>query len=126
MEFDPHNYIVLDTIVTILVAIITSGSLAAILGRRSERRERTSEQRQLQVDLLRGLAHDRIVYLGMKYINRGWITTEEFENLSEYLFKPYKAMDGNGSAERIMMEIRKLPIRASAYDHLTQTTLEKE
>ena len=126
MELDPHNYIVLDTFVTIAVAIITSGSLAAILTKRAAKRERGDEQRQLQVDLLRGLAHDRIVYLGMKYINRGWITTEEFENLSEYLFKPYKAMEGNGSAERIMYEIRKLPIRASMYDNLTQSTLDKE
>lgn len=29
--------------------------------------------------MLIGLAHDRIVYLGMSYIDRGWITQDEYE-----------------------------------------------
>lgn len=49
--------------------------------------------------MLIGLAHDRIVYLGMLYIERGCITQEEYEKLG-----------GNGSAKRIMQEVDKLPI----------------
>ena len=55
-----------------------------------------------------GLGHDRIVYLGMKYLERGdWITQDEYENLYEYLYKPYAKLGGNGSAERIMDEVNK-------------------
>ena len=65
--------------------------------------------------MLIGLGHDRIVYLGMKYIERGYITNDEYENLYEYLFKPYEKMGGNGSAKRIMDEVGRLPIRKSKY-----------
>lgn len=68
--------------------------------------------RSLQAEMLVGLGHDRIVYLGMKYIERGYITKDEFENLNDYLYKPYSKLGGNGSAERIMQEVRKLPIKS--------------
>lgn len=62
-----------------------------------------------------GLAHDRIIYLGMSYIERGWITQDEYENLHDYLYKPYEEMGGNGSAKKVMQEINKLPIHKSTY-----------
>lgn len=60
--------------------------------------------------MLVGLAHDRIITLGMDYISRGYITHDEYENLYKYLYQPYKELGGNGSAERIIMEVNKLPI----------------
>lgn len=63
--------------------------------------------------MILGLGHDRIVYLGMSYIERGYITNDEYENLYNYLYLPYKALGGNGSAERIMNEVMKLEIRKS-------------
>ena len=60
--------------------------------------------------MLIGLGHNRIVYLGMMYIERGYITKDEYENLNDYLYKPYAKMGSNGSAKRIMNEIDKLPI----------------
>lgn len=61
--------------------------------------------------MLLGLAHDRIMSLGMEYINRGYITHDEYENLRKYLFEPYEALGGNGSASRVMKEVDKLPIK---------------
>ena len=57
-----------------------------------------------------GLAHDRIVSLGMVYIERGWITKDEYENLRDYLYEPYKALGGNGSAKRVMEGVNRLKI----------------
>lgn len=65
--------------------------------------------------MLIGLAHDRIVYWGMTYIERGYITQDEYENLYEYLYKPYEKMGGNGSAKKVMQEINGLPIHKSSY-----------
>lgn len=61
--------------------------------------------------LLVGIAHDRICSLGMEYIQRGYITRDEYENINDYLFEPYAAAGGNGSAKRIIEEVRKLPIK---------------
>lgn len=66
--------------------------------------------------MLIGLAHDRIIYLGMVYIERGYITQDEYENLYEYLYKPYKKLGGNGSAKRIMTEVDQLAIHKSTYN----------
>ena len=60
--------------------------------------------------MLLGLAHDKIMYLGSKYIERGRITQGEYENLYKYLYEPYKKMGGNGTAERLMTEVNRLPI----------------
>jgi len=49
--------------------------------------------------------------LGLTYIQRGWITQDEYESLHEYLYAPYLKMGGNGSAARIMCEVDKLPFR---------------
>ena len=62
------------------------------------------------------VGHDRIMYLGMVYIERGYITSDEYENLYEYLYKPYEKMGGNGSAKRVMNEVNKLPIHKSTYE----------
>lgn len=69
----------------------------------------------VKTQMLIGLAHDRIMYLGMGYIERGWITQDEYENLYEYLYKPYEKMGGNGSAKRVMGEVDKLPIRKADF-----------
>ena len=61
--------------------------------------------------MLLGLGHDRIVYLGLKYIEKGSITQDEYENLYNYLYQPYEEMGGNGSAKRIMDTVSRLPIR---------------
>ena len=66
--------------------------------------------------MLVGLGHDRIMFLGMHYIERGYITRDEYENLCEYLYNPYEKLGGNGSAKRIMAEVDKLPIRNDKED----------
>lgn len=59
--------------------------------------------------LLTGLAHDKIVYLCTKYIDRGFITPDEHENLYKFLYVPYQNLGGNGSVDRLISEVNKLP-----------------
>lgn len=61
--------------------------------------------------LVLGLAHDRIVFLGMSYVDRGWITKDEYEDFFKYLYTPYSEFGGNGLAEKVMNEVKRLPIR---------------
>lgn len=60
--------------------------------------------------LIMGLAYDKITHLGMIYIERGWISKDEFEDFRKYLYEPYKDLQGNGVAERIMAEVSRLPL----------------
>ena len=65
--------------------------------------------------MILGLVHDRIIYLCQKYISRGWITKDEYEDLHDYLYVPYKDMGGNGTAEKLMKEVDRLPVRNLTY-----------
>ena len=88
---------------TIVAAVLASSGFWAFLQRYFDKND-TSKK------LLIGIGHDRIMYLGMQYIKRGYITPEEYENLNDYLFEPYVANGGNGSAKKIMAEVNKLPV----------------
>lgn len=98
----------LQIIVTILCSVIASSGFWACIQKRNENNDAKSQ-------MLIGLAHDRIMYLGMQYIERGWISQDEYENLYEYLYKPYEKMGGNGSAKRVMNEVNRLPIHKPTY-----------
>lgn len=94
----------MQTVITIVCSVIASSGFWAVLQKKLDRKDVTRE-------MLLGLAHDRIVYLGLCYIERGdWITQDEYENLNDYLYKPYIKMDGNGTAKRVMEGVNKLRI----------------
>lgn len=60
--------------------------------------------------LLLGLAHQEIIRTSMVYINRGSISKDEYQDLMKYLYEPYQALGGNGTAEKFIKEIDELPI----------------
>lgn len=95
----------IQLIISVVLAVIASSGFWAFI-------QKITDKKDVRTQMLIGLGHDRIMYLGMKYIDRGCITTDEYENLYEYLYKPYEMMGGNGSAKRIMDEIRRLPIKS--------------
>ena len=88
---------------TIIGSLIASTGFWTYILKRETSKSKESE-------MLIGLGHDRIISLGMNYIERGNISADEYENLYQYLYIPYKELGGNGSAERVMSEVRKLPI----------------
>ena len=96
-----------EMVVTIVCSVVASSGFWTFFQSRKDKKDRRTE-------LLIGLAHDRIIYLGMSYIDRGYITQDEYENLYDYLYHPYSRNGGNGSAERVMKEVDKLPIKKAS------------
>ena len=94
----------LDILLSIVIPLIASSGFWLWL-------EKRNQAKSLQTKLLIGLAHDRLITLGMIYITRGWISQDEYENFNVYLYRPYEDLGGNGSVKRIMLEVDKLPIR---------------
>lgn len=99
---------VFQMVIAVVCAAIASSGFWTYIQKRGEKKD-------IKTQMLIGLAHDRIVYLGLHYIERGWITRDEYENINDYLYKPYEKMGGNGSAQKIMREVNKLPIRKPTY-----------
>lgn len=94
----------LPLILGFLSSILASTGLWALIQNRLDRKDAKAK-------MLKGLGHDRIMDLGKKYIKRGYITPDEYENFVDYLYVPYEALHGNGSAKRIVEEVKRLPIR---------------
>lgn len=90
-------------IITALTSIIASTGFWTFLQSRLNKKSLTNK-------MLLGLAHDRIIDLGMMYIQRESITHDELENLLDYLYEPYRQMGGNGAAERIVNQVKTLRV----------------
>ena len=96
----------IQMMLTIFGAVLASSGFWAYVQKRIEKKD-------VKTRMLVGLAHDRILFLGMSYIERGYVTRDEYENLYEYLYQPYEKMGGNGSAKRVMQAVDQLPIHSS-------------
>lgn len=58
---------------------------------------------------LLALLHDKLYFLCQSYIEEGKISLDELENI-EYLYSPYRALDGNGTCEKLYEKVLSLPI----------------
>lgn len=85
-----------------------------------QRHDQKSKDRP-EYKMILGLGHDMIITKGEQYIKRGWLTRDEYENLNDYLFKPYLEMGGNGTAQKIMKEVDKLPLREANHEEGKET-----
>lgn len=92
-----------QVILTIVTAILASSGLWAFI---SSRLDKNNSERELLV----AIGHTELVFFGMRYIERGWITRDEYETLQE-LYKPYVKLGGNGSGTKIMHDIEQLPMK---------------
>lgn len=92
----------LQLAITSLVTLGASSGFWAFL----QHKDRT---KAATVRLLMGIAYEHIMTFGVAYIRRGWATRDEYEELRKYFYEPYKALGGNGAAERVMNEVDKLP-----------------
>lgn len=96
---------VIQILVTVVCSVLASSGLWALI-------QAKLDKNSAEKEMLLGLGHDRILALGMEYVDRGWITKEEYDNIYTYLYKPYEKLGGNGTAARIIDEVKHLPVKA--------------
>ena len=88
------------TVVTAITSGVTTGLIIFLIQRHDAKH-----------DLLMGLGHDAIFKYSNKYLKRGHIYRDEYENLHDYIYVPYSKRGGNGTGKRMMEEIEKLEMR---------------
>ena len=93
-----------EIIITIICSVIASSGFWTFVSKRRD-------NNNAEVKMILGLGHIKIIDICEKYIDRGYITQEEYDSLYNYLYLPYKELGGNGTAERMLNEVKKLPIR---------------
>ena len=115
---------VVQTVLSVFTTVLASSGLWAFLSHKQDLKYQAREkQRQLDEEekkkddvytkLLVGIAHDRLMFLTNKYIETGWITADDYENLM-YIYEPYIASGGNGTVKRNMEKVEKLPTKPSS------------
>lgn len=101
---------VIALIVAVGGVLASSGIWTVVLKR--------SQMNSAHTRLLMGLAYDKIVTIGMTFIQRGWVSKDEYEEYLKYLVEPYREMGGNGVAERIASEVKSLPFRTMHFSEV--------
>ena len=91
-----------DIIVTLVVAVFGSTGFWSFI--QSRNKTKSAESR-----LLMGIAYSEIIRRSEYYIHQGYIAVDEYNELNRYLFEPYREMGGDGTAEKLMTEVRGLP-----------------
>ena len=94
----------IEIIIAVVGSVLASSGLWTFITKKAEKKDAKTK-------LLLGLAHDRIIFLGTKYIERGWITKDEYQDLNEYLYLPYVEMGGNGTAKKVMQAVDRLELK---------------
>ena len=93
----------ITSLITIVCSVVASSGFWAYLQKREDKKDAKTK-------MILGLGHDRLLYLCIKYIERGSITHDELENLHEYLYNPYLELGGNGTITLLMKKIDLLPV----------------
>lgn len=105
------NETVVLSIVCALLGSGFMGFLQFMITRHDNEKDKKDEKLDNIQEMLIGLGHDRIIYLGSVYIKNGYITKEEYSNLNDYLYIPYTNLGGNGTAKKVMDEVKDLPLK---------------
>lgn len=107
--------LILTAAVSIFASVMGSTGFWALMQKKAEKNNEKRDQNSAANKMLRGLGHEKIMERGMAFIEKGWVTRSEYEDFVTYLYDPYKGLGGNGSAEKIMNEVKKLPIHPDGY-----------
>jgi len=97
-----------EIILTITGSVFASGGFWSVIQSKINARSSSSK-------LLLGLAYREIINIGNffieRYNERGiGMTTDEYKELTKYLVEPYHAMGGDGTVDKLMEDIKKIPI----------------
>lgn len=64
-----------------------------------------------EVRLLRGIGQLEIVFFGLQFKRRGYLTPDEYHTMKVEVYEPYVELGGNGLAKKMMDELEELPIQ---------------
>lgn len=108
-------------IVAIIAAVSSSGVsslLIYMLQRRDKKKDREDDIEKAKTQILVGLARECIIERCNYHLKpENGITYKEWEDLNEHLYKPYKALGGNGRAERMIRDVSSLEFRPDPDDN---------
>lgn len=98
---------------TIIIAIISSGALSTLISGLFNLWQARRKRQDGVREGIKILLYDRIKHLGKQYIERGYISAEELEDLTTMheIYHDPDGLNGNGFLDAIMRNVKQLPIK---------------
>ena len=99
------------------IAEITNPALTAVLGGSGvwAWAKTKAEHNGNEAKLLLTVSRNQLITLGRAYLDRGYITMDEYEEY-EAEYKLYSVLGGNGLARRIFEQVDNLPMTPNGID----------
>lgn len=97
----------------IIVAIISSGALSTLISGLFNLWQMRKKKQDGVREGIKILLYDRIKHLGKAYIERGYVTSDELEDLTTMheIYHDPDGLNGNGFLDAIMKNVKSLPIK---------------
>lgn len=101
--------LIVQTLVTIAVALIGSSGVWGVF-------TMIIQKRNVSTLLLIRIAQHLLVTEAYRLLEQGYMSTDEYKNITKGLYEPYKLLGGNGLAEKLINDVSKLPMRSRNYN----------
>lgn len=97
----------------IILAIISSGALSTLISGLFSLWQMRKKKQDGVREGIKILLYDRIKHLGKDYIERGYISSDELEDLTTMheIYHDPDGLNGNGFLDAIMKNVKNLPIK---------------
>lgn len=93
----------------ILITVLSSSAVASLVsGIFSLLSSKQKKEDGIEAGV-RILLYDRIKYLGIRHIERGYISNEDYEDLVKMHLVYHDSLKGNGFLNDVMDQVKKLP-----------------
>lgn len=94
-----------DIIIAVISAVFASSGFWAFALAVYQHKQHQKDNESLERQALLGLLHEKLIEKCDFYIQRGYITEAEMRDFDEYLYKPYRALNGNGLVEKLHLTL---------------------
>lgn len=98
---------------TLILAIISSGTLSAIISGLFNRSNQKKQDHNGVREGVRVLLYDRLKFLCKKAISNGYISPDQLEDILS-MHNAYHGIGGNGFLDSLIAQVKQLPIRKDA------------
>ena len=109
MAYFEDLVIEVNSVLNLLIIILILISLYT-LRKREKKFDEIIANQQKTAHLATGLVHHWITKLCLRYIDRGFITTTEYNNLFKYLYDPYKDVDDDIMLRALIKRVQQLDV----------------
>ena len=102
----------MEHIAQIIAVIFASTGFWAVVNtviqsKRDRKTEYSEKIRYIEAGV-RGLLHEKLIERCEYFIQKGTITEGEYRDLEDYIYNPYKGLDGNGTGDMYMSRCQEL------------------